>query len=129
MTDSCAANHTGRELGFMLEGKKPLAMFYAEVGELPNEELIPEEAFGFHVATGRFVRGKATIEGAYHPKLQRKVLVKYVFFALTDEAWRIEAMKLLKKESVKSGWNETCERMEGSLLGYSDEENDAHCEK
>lgn len=111
----------------MLEGKKPLAMFYAEVSELPNEEIIPEEAFGLHVASGRFVRGETTIEAAYHPKLKRNVLVRYVFFALKDEAWRIEAMKLLKKESGKSGWNETCERMEGSLLGYSDEENDVHC--
>jgi hypothetical protein len=111
----------------MLEGKKPLAMFYAEISELPNEDLIPEEAFGVHVASGRFVRGETTVEAAYHPKLERNVLVRYVFFALKDEAWRINAIRLLLKESAKSGWNETCERMEGSLLGYTDKENDAHC--
>jgi hypothetical protein len=111
----------------MLEGKKPLAMFYAEVSELPNEELIPEEDFAPHVTSGRFVRGEMIIEAAYHPKLERNVRVKYIFFALKDQAWRIEAMKLLLKESGKSGWNETCERMEGSLLGYTDEENDVHC--
>jgi hypothetical protein len=111
----------------MLEGRKPLAMFYAEVSELPNEELIPEKAFGLHVTSGRFVRGETTIEAACHPQLKRNVRVRYVLFALKDEAWRIEAMKLLLKESGKSGWNETCERMEGSLLGYTDIENDAHC--
>lgn len=122
-------NHTGRELELMLEGKKPLAMFYAEVGELPDEELIPEDAFAPFVDSGQFVRGETIEEGQYHPKLKRNVRVKYVFFALKVETWRIDAMKLLKLESGRSGWSETCERMEGSLLGYTNEENDAHIER
>jgi hypothetical protein len=120
-------NHTGRELPLMLESKKPLAMFYAEVSELPNDGLIPEQDFAPHVASGLFIRGETTVEAKYHLKLQRNVRIKYVFFALKAEDWRIEAMKLLLKESGKTGWNETCERIEGSLLGYTDEENDAHC--
>ena len=45
-----AFTHTGRELQLMLEGRKPLAMFYAGTDELPWEELIPEHAFAPHVA-------------------------------------------------------------------------------
>ena len=129
MTELSTTNHTGRELDLMLEGKKPLAMFYAEVGEFPDEELVPEDKFASFVDSGRFVRGETTEEGQHHPKLGSNVRVKYVFFALRAEAWRIEAMKLLRRESGKSGWSETCERMEGSLLGYTDEENDAHIER
>ena len=129
MTKVSAQSHTGRELELMLEGKKPLAMFYAEVGELPDEELIPEDRFAPFISSGQFVRGESIEEGQYHPKLGRNVRVKYIFFAQVAEAWRIEAMKLLRRESDKSGWSETCERMEGSLLGYTDEENDAHIER
>jgi hypothetical protein len=111
----------------MLEGRKPLAMFYAEVSELPDEELVPEERFTPFVNSGQFVRGEMIQEGQYHPRVGRNVRVKYIFFAHKAEAWRIEAMKLLRRASGKSGWSETCERMEGSLLGYTDEENDAHC--
>jgi hypothetical protein len=111
----------------MLEGKKPLAMFYAEVSELPDDELIPEERFAPYVSSGQFVRGEMIEEAQYHPRLTRNVRVQFVFYALKSEAWRIEAMKLLRRAGLKSGWSETCERMEGSLLGYTDEENDAHC--
>lgn len=45
MIDLIAANHTGRELTLMRSGKKPLAMFYAEISALPDENLIPELAF------------------------------------------------------------------------------------
>jgi hypothetical protein len=120
-------SHTGRELELMLDGRKPLAMFYAGVGELPNEDLVPEERFAPFVASGQFVRGEMTEEGQHHAGVDRNVLVKYIFFAYKAEAWRIEAMKLLRRASGKSGWSETCERIEGSLLGYTDEENDAHC--
>jgi hypothetical protein len=66
--DLTAANHTGRELDLMAAGKKPLAMFYAEVGELPDEELIPEKRFAPYVEAGAFVRGETSLEGAYHPR-------------------------------------------------------------
>ena len=129
MTELSGTSHTGRELALMLEGIKPLAVFCAEVGELPDEDLIPEQRFSPYVSSGQFVQGEMIDEGQYHRNLKRNVRLKYVFFALKAEAWRIEAMKLLKRESGKSGWSETCERMEGSLLGYTDEENDAHIER
>ena len=129
MSELSATNHTGRELELMLDGTKPLAVFYAEIGELPNEELIPEDSFAPFVSSGQFVRGETIEEGQHHPNLRRNVSVKYVFFALKAETWRIDAMKLLRRESGRSGWSEACERMEGSLLGYTDEENDAHIKR
>jgi hypothetical protein len=35
---------------------------------------------------------------------------------------------LLKKTAQMCGWNEGFERMEGTLLGYTDEQNDIYIE-
>jgi hypothetical protein len=126
--DQAAANHTGRELQLMVAGKKPLAMFYGEIGELPHEEIIPEERFAPYVSSGEFVRGETVREGAYHPVLKRNAKVKYVFYALKDEAWRIPAIILvMNAESKLPMPNETTDRITGALLGYTDEEIDAYC--
>jgi hypothetical protein len=126
--DLAAANHTGRELELMLAGKKPLAMFYAEVGELPHEELIPEEQFATYVSSGKFVRGETISEGAYHPIWKRNVKIKYVFFALKNEAWRIPAMMLVLTTQIKTAAPDiTIERLTGALLGYTEAEIEAWC--
>jgi hypothetical protein len=129
MVDLISANHTGRELALMLSGKKPLAMFYAEISELPDESLIPEAAFAPHVSAGAFVRGEITLESSYSVSLGRNAQIRYVFFAPVQEAWRITATSLLRESFAKSQcpWNEALERMEGRLLGYSDEEVVARC--
>lgn len=129
MLDLIAANHTGRELALMLDGRKPLAMFYAEVSELPDESLIPEAAFAPHVSAGRFVRDEITLESGYSVSLGRNAQIRYVFFAPAAEAWRITATRLLRECFAKSQcpWNEALERMEGRLLGYTDEEVVARC--
>ena len=128
--DLAAANHTGRELELMLSGKKPLSMFYGEVGELPNEELIPESRFSPFVERGEFVRGEMALELAFHPRWKRNVQVKYVFFALKDQAWRIPAIALVLRNSLKIAKpDETTERLLSALLGYSEAEIDAQCAK
>lgn len=126
--DLAAANHTGRELELMLAGKKPLSMFYGEVGELPNEGVIPEARFALFVERGQFVRGETTLELDYHPRWKRNVQVKYVFFALVEQAWRIPAITLVLRNSLKVRRpDETTERLMSGLLGYSDAEIDAQC--
>ncbi len=124
MIDLAAANHSGRELSLMLSGSKPLAMFYAELSELPDEDFIPEEAFRAHVLAGRFVREEFILEAGYAESLGRTALIKYVLFAQSSEAWRIPAMRLLKESFRKARcpWNDALERIEGTLLGYTDEE-------
>lgn len=124
MSDSLS--HTGRELDLMLSGKKPLAAFCAEVGELPWEELIPEEAFAPHVQSGRVLRQDFEVSST--TSAGGRVVLRYVLYALPGQEARFELMRALKLALHSgAGWNETCERVEGALLGYSDEENDAHC--
>lgn len=45
-------------------------------------------------------------------------------YALKDEAWRIQAYLLLRKIEDRHPWNDALEWLEGSLLGYTDEQND-----
>lgn len=105
-------------------------MFYDEMSFLPDEEIVPEKRFSSYVQNGDFVRGETLVAGPYSEKLDRDTEIKYVFFALKDEAWRIDAMILLVEQWAKTNeWNETCERIESALLGYSDEEIDAWCKK
>jgi len=130
MIDLQAANHTNRELELMLAGKKPLAVFYDEVSCLPHEEIIPEARFAPYVRSGRFVRGEETYIGEYHTGLGREMKIQYVFFALTEEAWRIPALALLLRVRYRmnSHHSEEVERMESALLGYTEEEVDAWCD-
>src|SRR5689334_173741 len=100
MIDLDAANHTNRELELMASGRKPLAMFYAEISELPDERLVPESRFASFVASGEFIRGETEITGDFHDGLRRHLRFKYVFFALRGEEWRIPAMKVLLHERV-----------------------------
>ena len=131
MIDLKAANHTNRELELMLAGKKPLAMFYDEVSVLPHEEIIPEGRFSPYVSSGLFVRGEETYIGEYRSSLARKEQIKYVFFALAGEAWRISALSLLLRVCYRmNSWqSEEMERMESFLLGYTDDEVDAWCDQ
>jgi hypothetical protein len=114
--------HTCRELAMMLAGTKPLAAFLGP--HRPGEEVveIPERVFAPHIASRRFVM-RELIEpppSVGHPPL------RHVLYALPHEAWRIDAYLLLWRTAEKSGWNEGFERMEGSLLGYEDWQNDWH---
>ena len=130
MIDLVAANHEGRELELMLAGRKPLAMFCEELSCLPDEEFIPENRFSPYVASGQFIRDEIVVSGPFSQELGRETNIKYVLFAVKDEGWRINAMLLLKKLHAKTiAWNETCELFESTLLGYTDEEIDAWCNK
>ena len=130
MIDLKEVSHNDRELELMLQKQKPLAMFYAEVTELPNEELIPESKFEPYLSDQTFVRSEFLVPGPESPITKSETQLKYVLFALRDEAWRIEAMALLQEQHSKTEkWNETCERMECFLLGYSEEETNAWCAK
>lgn len=46
-------------------------------------------------------------------------------YAKKQEEWRIEAYILLRNTWKKSGWSEALERMEDSLLGYEEWQNDS----
>ena len=104
--------HTNRELGLMLTGKKPLAMFADGKDSFPEVVNRYLRLFDRQVATGKLVRRDCHI-GTIH----------YIYFALPSEEWRIDAMIELKS---KDTWSESDERREGELLGYEDWMNDQY---
>jgi len=55
--------------------------------------------------------------------------VFHALYARADEAWRTDAYIAMNLEAEKVGWNERFERQQGSLLGYTDHENDLHMEQ
>lgn len=116
--------HTNRELALMLAGVKPLSTFSGTWPPSDVIEEIPERLFDPHVLAGTFVKGECLESiGTSSTQNMRRVL-----YALKEEAWRINAHFLLWKTATKSGWNEGFERFEGSLLGYTDAQNDAYIE-
>jgi hypothetical protein len=115
--------HTSRELLLMLEGRKPFSAFEDEDGLSGKpSKFFPEAKFDAFVAAGRFVKHEYLEPFEFDAKHQ----IRRVFYALPGEAWRIHAYMLLIETCKCSGWNEGFERMQGSLLGYSKEENDIH---
>ena len=116
--------HTSRELALMLAGEKPLSVFAGAHPPYSEVEEIPERLFDPYVSARRFVKAEY-LEPAQAGASQ---MIRRVFYALPDEVWRIKAYVLLLATAKKSGWSEGFERMEGSLLGYTDQQNDAYIE-
>lgn len=109
--------HTNRELTLMLKGVKPFAAFSELYAPGSDEEFIPETTF------------QPYVESKLLTKVERILSVKgrdirFVLYARSGEEWRINAYMLLQQTAQKVSWNEGFERMEGSLLGYTEWEND-----
>lgn len=117
--------HTNRELRLMLDGLKPMSVFVDDAApqQLPST-LFPEAKFDAFVLAGRFIKAERSETLSGNPERA----VRRVFYTLPGETWRVKAYELMLETARKSGWNEGFERMEGSLLGYSVEENDIHVE-
>ena len=109
--------HTNRELGMMLRGEKPLSVFSDAYGHFPEAVLRYLRMFDVHVDRGAFVKR----EYVYLDRGNRPG--SHVFcYALPDQEWRIDAIIELRENFER--WNSEMERAEGSLLGYSDWQND-----
>jgi hypothetical protein len=105
--------HTDRELLLMLSGTKPLAVFSDDTAA---------EFFAPHVASGKFVKREHTCA------FRAEGPLRHVFYALPEEAWRINAYILIWETAKKAGFGEWFERMEGALLGYEPWQIDASIE-
>lgn len=114
--------HTNRELLMMLAGEKPLAVFYDAYVAGNDSKVIRDEKFGPYVLAGRFIK-REHIE--IDPE-DASNSIRWIFYALPSEGWRIDAYILMKRTAKFSGWNDGFERFEGSLLGYTDEQNSVH---
>lgn len=100
----------------MLAGEKPLAMFSDIV---PSSYQWPDAQFEPHVASGTLVKKEfltKTPDGRHQ--------VRYLFFALPSEAWRIDEAFVLSRKHFDA-WcdeaEEACVRL-GRLLGYREED-------
>lgn len=113
--------HANRELLLMLSGKKPLSVFMGCVKN-SNEWDVPELKFSPHVAAGRIIKEEHLLKSWGH----RKMPSRLVLYSLPQETWRIHAYILMMETATASGWNIGFERMQGSLLGYEDWQNDAY---
>ena len=119
--------HTGYELFLMLEGVKPFAMFTIEYPGMAEE--FPEEVlFEPYVLSGKIIKRvmadipfEEPIRGPSGPVFEG---VRQVLYSLPGEEWRCDAQLLLSRQLAHGPWNDTLERLEGSLLGYTDEQND-----
>lgn len=107
--------HEGRELELMLAGEKPLAMFN---DDLPTDMEPPEIAFDPYVAEGRFVKA----EIAFSCSIPNLPLLRYYFYALPGEEWRIARLIELERRIFEHRLPTTreLETEIGRLLGYDD---------
>ena len=112
--------HTNRELGMMLHGTKPLAIFVDDYGEFPEGVRRYLRSFDRHVAAGRFEKREYVDLRTRGAKEIRRVHV--ILYALPGESWRIDAM--IELHGQLSHWSSEAERREGELLGYEDWQND-----
>lgn len=115
--------HTNRELLLMLAGSKPMSVFSERYPITSGAEIIPESVFDPYVEDGKFIKREFV---DFHRLNGRG---RFVYYARPSEAWRIDAHILMLWTTAKSGWSEGFERMEGSLLGYEEWQNDVFLEK
>ncbi len=108
--------HELRELELMLAGEKPLAMFSDVV---PSSFEWPEADFEPHVQAGTFIKREEILR---HPDMLFPM--RLVYYALPQEAWRIEKLHAINAE-IHAGRRKSTNQDEfetGRLLGYSDEQ-------
>lgn len=112
--------HTNFELGLMLTGIKPLAVFYDWSDQVHPVVQRYMRMFDRHVAAGRFVKR----EHIRPPEKAGDPGSWMVLYARPDEAWRIDRMIELKRAMFERAWTLEDERAEGFLLGYEDWQNE-----
>jgi hypothetical protein len=115
--------HTNRELILMLENKKPFSVFVGRIPPDTSFEEIPEHLFDPHVASGAFCKQELREEcpDPVHDVQGHRI----VLYARAEERWRIRAYSMVRHLGNRIGWSEPLTRLEGTLLGYSDWQNDA----
>lgn len=119
--------HTNRELEFMLRRGKPLAHFCDAYPPDPDEDMVPRAAFAPYVQSGEFdAREFVTLLKVPLERAAHVLGTIHVLYARASESWRIDAYINMQMEGEITGWSERLERLQGTLLGYTDAENDAH---
>ena len=105
--------HSGRELDLMLKGFKPLSVF-SHVETASGLASFLSRYFEPLVECGELVSARLDDDGS---------TARTLMFALPNEAWRFEAYRLIADTARATNWNDALERIEGSLLGYTLDQN------
>lgn len=116
--------HTGRELLLMRDGDKPLSVF---TGRIPADDSfieVPEHLFDAKVKDEIFT--KREIREMLDQPVRGIEGHRVVLYAKKGEEWRLNAYALVRSLGNKIGWSEPLIRLEGTLLGYQDWQNDAY---
>lgn len=114
--------HAGREFILMRDGLKPLSVFTSMVPEVDDSLSLPTHLFSPLLEDGTLVcrtycellTGNAMFNG-----------IEVLLYASSNQAWRLDAYILLRSTARRMGWSEPLIRMEGTLLGYAEWQNDA----
>jgi hypothetical protein len=116
--------HSNRELILMQSGRKPLTVLSGRIPPSEYFEEIPEYLFDPLVESGLLVKTQfCEPNPARHPLYKG---LRHVLYALRQQEWRLDAYIMLRNVARKAGWNEALTRFEGSLLGYTEWENNAY---
>lgn len=115
--------HTNRELGLMLRGIKPMAMFSDIAGYEPECVMRYHRMFGRHVSEGRINCRIIETPVPERPDWRSR----RIFYTLPGEDWRVDEM--LELIQHYGGWTNEHERRFGNLLGYEDWQNDIWLER
>lgn len=109
----------------MLAEKKPLALFYDTI---PECGVIPEQEFAPHVNSGKLVMSERTFQSSEKGKPEITISVRVVFYALPEEAGRIDqGFSLMEEVLFQPGRpNDDDDARLGRLLGYTEEEIKQH---
>ena len=111
--------HTNRELGLMLAGIKPLAVFVDAKDHFPEIVVRYLRLFDKHVLNGKMCRRDHFLPWGF----DKNLTLHRILFALPGEEWRIDEMITLKSSKT---WSRDHEKREGELLGYQDWMNELH---
>ena len=117
--------HTNRELELMIAGTKPLAVFAHErVDGFEKSDALAEQDFAPFVANGTLSEHVRTFQ-SQRPD-GSSIDIDYYLYALKGEEWRVQAYCLLIDMLRNRGWCSHLEWLEGTLLGYTEEQNQYH---
>lgn len=116
--------HSNRELPLMLAGLKPLSVFSAFIPSPEDGPSMPEYLFDPYIADGLFTKTEYCVPMQH--LAPRYLGMRNILYARRGEEWRINAYILVDNLADKIGWNEPLTRLQGSLLGYEEWQNDLY---
>nr|WP_206364671.1 hypothetical protein [Sphingomonas populi] len=110
----------------MLKGIKPLAIFADVYENFPDVVVRYLRCFDRCVLAGRLTKRDFVIPLAI-PNRPEVRGIHRIYYTLPGEEWRVDEMMALMQRA--GGWSPAREREFGSLLGYTDWQNDVWAQR